>query len=175
MEQVAERKLIEVDGADADFVGRAKVFSREMHREVYRCLCILSKLDAAFDCLSEDDEKTINELLKNWASWYTADLVPDKPRTLNDYQTGVVDELVEKTEELLSQFLPACQSEVIEKLAANLPKRLDDDELAELRDSAACAVGDGIINSGLPLKTQIALFKQLRIMAEKAAKGLDGH
>jgi hypothetical protein len=174
MNQTAEAEnLMVLSGDDERFIEKAKSLSREMHREVYRCLTVLSELDAAFDCLSEDDEETINSLRENWASWHAEDLKPDEPKTLNEYQVGVVDELVEKTEGLLSQFLPGCQAEVIKKLAARLPKCLADDELAELRDAAACAVGDGIINNGLPLKTQIALFKQLKIMAEKTVRGLN--
>jgi hypothetical protein len=82
MEAVAEKSLVGLTEQDLDFIAKARALTKNLNREVYRCLCILSEMDAAFDCLSEDDEKTINELRENWARWHAKDLQPEPKNNL---------------------------------------------------------------------------------------------
>jgi hypothetical protein len=171
MNAIAEEKsLIGLAGDDARFIARSRILSKELHREVYKNIFIIVELDKALEFLDEDNKKNLAEFLHNWGRWYEQDLTPEDPKTLNEYQAGVVDEIVEKTEGLLCQFLPNCQSGVIEKLAANLPKRLAEDELEELRDNAGGEVTDAVMASGLDVKGQIVVLKKMREIILKARR-----
>jgi len=78
MEAVTEKKnLVGLTGTDLDFVAKAKAFSKELHREVYRCLNIICELNATGEFLTEDDKDNLNELRENWASWHAESLKPD--------------------------------------------------------------------------------------------------
>ena len=168
MVETEAKNLVGLTGDDERFVKRTKELFRELRRSVYQKVCAICEIDGAAEVLCEDDKKTLQELQQKWSEWYAVDLQPDKAKQLNEYQEGVVSELVERTEGLLEQFLPRCQSAIIEKLAARLPKRLADDELEELRNSAGCEVVNVVMASGLAVQEQIVVLKKMREAFVKA-------
>jgi hypothetical protein len=80
METKAEEKtLVGLTGADLDFIAKAKAFTKELHREVYRCVSIICELNAIGEFLAEDDKDELNGLRENWARWHAENLKPDAP------------------------------------------------------------------------------------------------
>jgi hypothetical protein len=104
MEAMETKNLIGLVGENANFVGRARTFGREVRREVFRCLCILTELDKAFDCFAQDESETLRELCENWGKWHQAVL---RPQTLEKSQQGVAERVTQQIEEILSEYLPA--------------------------------------------------------------------
>jgi len=78
MDAVTEKEnLVGLTGDDANFVAKAKAFSKKLHREIYRCLNVICELESACDILSEDEKRNFSELRENWARWYAEDLKPE--------------------------------------------------------------------------------------------------
>jgi len=167
------KELIGLAGDDARFVERGVSFGRELHREVYKHIFIIVKLDKSLEFLSEDIKRELAEFLHNWGQWYAKDLISEQPKTLEESQACVAEDVAKQIEKTLSDYLPECQGEVVEKLAANLPKRLKRDELEELRDSAFVDFNSAVIASGWCVEAQLVLLRRLKANFGKMIQNLN--
>jgi hypothetical protein len=61
-------------GFTEDYINRAKAFGKEMRREVFRCLRVLTELDEALDVFDVDFTDEISEKRANWAYRNAKDL-----------------------------------------------------------------------------------------------------
>lgn len=163
MDAIAEKEnLVGLTGDDERFVKQTRESFRELRRSVYQKVCAICEIDKAAEVLCEDDKRTLRELREKWADWYVADLQPEQPKTPDERHTEVTEDIIEKLEGILSDYLPCCQNDVIAKLADRLPKRLADDEQEELRDTAGCEITNAVMASGLNVKGQIVVLKKMR-------------
>jgi hypothetical protein len=170
METVEIKDLVGLTEDDERFVKQTKELFHELRRSVYQKVCAICEIDKAAEVLCEDDKRTLQELREKWADWHAFDLTLDDPKTLNEYQPGVAEDLVNKLEGLLGQFLPACQSEVLEKLAERLPKRLADEELEQLRDAAGDEVVNAVMANISDVRLQVVMLRRLREAVLKVAE-----
>lgn len=107
---------------DASFIERQKQAVIDTRCEVFRCLKIVVLLNQDSEFLSEDEKQLIAALADKWGRQYAPQLGP-KRQSLKECQSGVAERVTQQVEELLSEYLPACQFEVLKKLQDRLPVR----------------------------------------------------